>query len=138
MNSRTLMLLSLAAAITLALPSSAEEQADPGIFGVLDISKFQKPPVINHKPVVGDRSTKVTSSKAVYVHVPAGRAHRWPTLCRAYAACNVPVYFVTEEWFVGTYLPAIGGMDGREQRYQVQKRRERAEARDQHDVHGEE
>ncbi len=137
MKSRTLMLLSLAA-VTLALPSLADEQADPGIFGVLDVSKFQKPSVINHKPVVGDRSTKITSTKAVYAHVPVGRAHRWPTLCKAYAACNVPVYFVTEEWFVGTYLPAIGGLEGREQRYQVQKRRERSEARDQHDVHGEE
>lgn len=137
MNIRTLILLGLAGS-TVALASLADELPDPGIFGVLDVSKFGKPAVINRKPVVGDRSTARASTKAVYVHVPVAREHRWPTLCKTYAACTVPVYFVTEEWFVGTYLPAVGGLDGREQRYHLNTRRERADARDRHDVHGEE
>ena len=136
MNIRTLILLSLAGT-TLALTSLADDLPDPGIFGVIDVSKFGKPPVINRKPVVGDRSKPAAGAKAVYVHVPAGREHRWPTLCKTYAACTVPVYFVTEEWFVGTYLPAVGGLDGREQRYHTNVRRERADARDRHDLHGE-
>lgn len=58
--------------------------------------------------------------------------------CRTYAACSVPVYFVTEGWSVDVYLPAIGEQDGREQRYGMQMGRERHVRRDIHDLRADE
>jgi hypothetical protein len=112
-------------ALTTAITSAA---ADQGIYGRLDLEKFPKPEFINAKPILGDAS-KRASGKSIYVHVPPGYERHWQFHCKTYDACNVPVQFVTEHWFVKVYLPAVGAQDGREQRY-LETRRERGVQRD--------
>ena len=125
----------LMAATAVAAPGTIG--ADPGIYGRLDLAKFPKPKVVNAKPIVIDASTKQASAKPIYLHVPPGHEWRWHSLCKSYDACDVPVYFVTENWFMTVYLPAVGAQDGREQRYRMEASRERSTERDVHDVHGE-
>jgi hypothetical protein len=136
MNKLIPLCLSLAASLGMGVVAHAED-ADPGIYGQLDISKFKRPPVIRRQPVVADRSARRSSAKPIYLHVPPGQEWHWYAHCRTYQACSVPVYFVTESWFVNVYLPAIGSRDGREQRYRILSARERASERDVHDRHDE-
>jgi hypothetical protein len=115
--------------------------ADAGIYGVIDIARFPKPELVNHKAVVADsarlasspaRAAKSATLKPLYLHVPPGHVAHWQAHCASYDACGVPVLFVTEGWFVNVYLPAIGSMDGREQRYREQMARDRSAQRDAH------
>lgn len=122
----------------LALGSASAADADPGIFGPIDTGRFPKPKVINRKPIVIDRAAQHWFARPIYLHVPPGDEFHWNAHCHTYNACAVPVHFVTESWFVNTYLPAIGSRDGREQRYRMQAARERASERDVHDLHGDE
>jgi hypothetical protein len=88
--------------------------------------------------VIADRTARHASSKtAIYLHVPQGDEWHWYAHCQTYSACSVPVYFVTESWFVNVYLPAIGSRDGREQRYHILTARQRGSERDLHDRHDE-
>lgn len=113
-------------------PAARAEDADPGIYGRIDISKFAHPPVIRREAVVAVGAKHRSSSKPIYLHVVPGQEWHWQAHCRTYDACSVPVYFVTESWFVNVYLPAIGSRDGREQRYRINSARERASEREAH------
>jgi hypothetical protein len=62
----------------------------------------------------------------VYLHVRPGEELRWSVNCHRYEACNLPVLFVRESWFVNVYLPAVGADDGRERLYRDVARNERA------------
>ena len=117
-----------------ALPGSFA--ATPGIYGEIDSRRFPKPLLIQAKPVVIDGHSRNAHAKGVYLHVAPGEEWHWFTRCHAYNACAVPVYFVTESWFINVYLPAIGSRDGREQRYRAEAARARASERDRHDLHG--
>jgi hypothetical protein len=125
--------IALGAAATLAVnPVARADDMDPGIYGRLDVSKFGHPPVIRREAVVANGVKHRTSSKPVYLHEAPGQESHWQAYCRTYDACSVPVYFVTESWFVNVYLPAIGSRDGREQRYRINAARERASERESH------
>jgi hypothetical protein len=113
-------------------PAARADDTDPGIYGRLDVSKFGHPSVIRREAVVANGAKHRTSSKPVYLHVAPGQEWHWQAYCRTYDACSVPVYFVTESWFVNVYLPAIGSRDGREQRYRINTARERASERESH------
>jgi hypothetical protein len=95
-----------------------------------DVSNFGHPPVIRREAVVANGAKHRRSSKPVYMHGVPGPEWHWRAYC--YDACFVPVYFVTESWFVNVYLPAIGSRDGREQRYRINAARERASERESH------
>ena len=128
------ILLGLAASMAIATSVLAAD-ADPGIYGRIDVSKYPKPQLINPKPVTIDHQSKPeTTAKPIYLHVPQGHEWHWHDHCKTYDACAVPVYFVTEGWFRSVYLPAIGSQDGREQRYKIQTARQRGE-RDRYDAH---
>jgi len=119
------------------VPAALAADADPGIYGQLDLAKFPKPKLIYDRPVIADAAARKTKAKPIYLHVPPGHEWHWNAHCRTYNACNVPVHFVSENWFVNVYLPAIGSRDGREQRYRIEAGRDREVRREYHDVHGE-
>src|SRR5262249_30981399 len=126
----------LGLAVSLVVGAAARsEDSDPGIYGQIDSGKFARPPVIRRNPVIADNAKRRTAAKPIYLHVPPGQEWHWYAHCHTYNACSVPVYFVTESWFVNVYLPAIGSRDGREQRYRILAARERASERDLHDRH---
>jgi hypothetical protein len=110
--------------------------AVPGAYGEIDTHRFPKPQLISPKPVVIETSAKHSSANPVYLHVVPGDEWHWFKRCHMYNACALPVYFVTENWFLNVYLPAIGSRDGREQTYRMEAARARAAERDHHDVHG--
>ncbi|HEX6592681.1 MAG TPA: hypothetical protein VF050_11840, partial [Moraxellaceae bacterium] len=54
----------------------------------------------------------------VYLHVPPGQAKKWSNYCGRYNACGRPVYFVRDDWYNNTYVPAYrerhgGGKPGK-------------------------
>ena len=133
-----LMGVGLAFGLTIAVAQAAPAadgllDPDPGLYGKLDLSKFPKPQVLNVKPLLVSTAKGASKAKPVFVHVRPGWELHWSAHCAAYDACSVPVYFVTEGWFVHVYLPAVGEQDGREQRYLVQKGRDREALRGIHD-----
>jgi hypothetical protein len=134
----TLLSLSIliAAMSVAAAAAAAVSDSDAGIYGQLDLAKFPKPKLTNSKPVIIEAIENKAASKPVYIHIAPGQEQHWRTLCKTYAACAAPVYFVTENWFLNVYLPAVGAQDGREQRYRVNASRERSTERDNHDAHG--
>lgn len=101
---------------------------DTSLYGQLDVSAFKSPAVANTRPVFGHEPQSGQSPKApAYLHVIPGHESKWSATCRLYQACEVPVYFVKEAWFVHVYLPSAGSHDGREQRYREVMRRARDE-----------
>lgn len=135
MSSMTRISLGLAM-VCLFSGVAAAASPDSGVVGRIDTTRFPKPPVIWSKPVIVEKGAGRGGLKPIYLHVPPGVESHWHAQCRAYDACSVPVYFVTEGWFVNVYLPAIGSRDGREQRYRSEAARERASERDLHDQDG--
>jgi hypothetical protein len=130
MQCRAIFVLGIA-----AVTAAAATAAESGIYGRLDVQGLTPPQVLNPKPVLADASSARASMPAVYVHIPPGDEKHWRARCRLYDACDVPVHFVTETWFVDVYLPSVGAQDGREQRYREQMGRQRGTQRDEHDVH---
>ena len=140
MNKTVKSALGLLAAFTLAgtlastlVGVASAADTDPGIYGQIDTGRFPHPKVINKRPVTGDHKVHGKTGSVIYLHVRPGEEWHWYAHCAGYQACSTPVYFVTENWFVNVYLPAIGSHDGREQTYLTEARRERALARDKHD-----
>ena len=116
---------------------AAEPAADPGIYGPIDTARFSRPELINRKPVLAATArqsavAKASTGKPLYLHVPPRQVSHWQAHCADYDACDAPVFFVTEGWFLNVYLPAVGGADGREQRYREQMGRDRELRRDAH------
>jgi hypothetical protein len=129
----------LATGVLMAIGSAtcaATAATVPGIYGEIDTHRFPQPQLISAKPVVITAPRKHSAAKPIYLHVAPGDEWHWFNRCRVYGACAEPVYFVTENWFLSVYLPAIGSRDGREQTYRAEAARERAAERDRHDPHG--
>jgi hypothetical protein len=126
----------LAALVLGAVGASSLEAAVPGAYGEIDTHRFPNPLLINpKKPVLIAGAAKHGGAKPMYLHVVPGEEWHWFNRCHVYDACAVPVYFVTENWFLNVYLPAIGSRDGREQTYRLEAARARAAERDHHDLH---
>ena len=94
----------------------------PGFYGTIDIGNFPRPQVIYPEPVVVAPAPVGVVMEPLYLHVPPGHARNWKRHCAAYHACGRPVYFVQDEWYERTYVPAYrerygrGGDDGDERR----------------------
>lgn len=78
----------------------------PGFYGSVEIGNM-RPAVVNVQPVVVQPVVGVV--QPVYMHVPPGHAKNWKKYCGSYGACGRPVYFVKEEWYQQSYLPARHG-----------------------------
>jgi|GEM_PF-4169669 len=88
-------------AVTLALgASSAWGQLSS--YGRLDVVGLPRPEVIDPRPVTAERAP---SSPPVYVRVRPGEEKHWKRNCSLYKACNVPVYFVRDDWYHSVYEP---------------------------------
>jgi hypothetical protein len=42
----------------------------------------------------------------IYLHVPPGHYKHWHKHCHEYGACGRQVYFVQNDWYEHTYVPA--------------------------------
>jgi hypothetical protein len=107
------VLLSLAtfALATFALGTSAKAEVgvsvtidQPGIYGRIDLGNVPVPELIYERPVVVEQVRVV--QKPIYLHVPPGHLKNWSKHCHQYQACSRRVYFVKEEWYERTYVPA--------------------------------
>jgi hypothetical protein len=117
--------LTISLAVLASATAIAQTQTDTGIYGQLDLKGLPKPEVIQAKAVKANSSLMNAFSRTIYIHVRPGDEEHWARHCKQYDACGSPVLFVTENWFVNVYLPAIGAFDGREQRYREQMGRRR-------------
>lgn len=108
----------LLAATALTLLAGAAQATDvgvsvqvgqPGFYGRIDIGNTAPPPVVVAQPVWVQRQPVRVAP--VYMRVPPGHQKHWDKHCAEYNACNVPVYFVREEWYqqrYGAAAPAGG------------------------------
>jgi hypothetical protein len=104
----------MGAAAALLLLGSQAQAADvgvsitigqPGFYGRIDIGDVGRPAVLYSRPVVIERVVVDRRPEPVYLRVPPGHSRNWKKHCRAYDACGVPVYFVTDKWYDGVYVP---------------------------------
>jgi hypothetical protein len=73
----------------------------PGFYGRIDIGDVGRPAVLYSRPVVIERVVVERRPEPVYLRVPPGHSRNWKKHCRAYDACGVPVFFVTDRWYDG-------------------------------------
>ena len=76
---------------------------EPGFYGRLDIGDYDRPRIINSRPVIVTRGYRYESP--IYVRVPPGHQRNWKRYCGRYDACGRPVYFVRDEWYRDVYAP---------------------------------
>jgi hypothetical protein len=76
---------------------------EPGFYGQLDIGSYDRPRIINSRPVIIARGYRYAAP--VYVRVPPGHQRNWKKHCGRYDACGRPVYFVRDEWYRDVYSP---------------------------------
>lgn len=86
--------------LLLAMPAVAV--AAPENFGVIDIAGHRHPQFIYAEPRHG--SAAAAGREPVYLHVPRDHTKQWSQYCSLYKACDRPAFFVSEEWFYGTFL----------------------------------
>lgn len=100
------------AALSLALPFTAHaldvgvslEMGQPGFYGRVDIGNT-RPQVISPQPVIIAPGA-VIGAAPIYIHAPREHQKKWRKYCKRYDACGRPVYFVTDHWYNGVYVPA--------------------------------
>ncbi len=103
-------ILSLAAAAALWLPQSASAQNSSNVigelayYGLLELAGLPQPQLLYPDSVIIRRTQAVRSP--VYLRVPPGHAKNWSKHCGRYNACSRPVYFVDDNWYQRTYVPA--------------------------------
>lgn len=70
----------------------------PGVYGRIDIGNYPPPVPVYAEPVIIHRAPRGVQLQPIYLYVPPGHQKNWAKYCRAYNACNQPVYFVQEDW----------------------------------------
>lgn len=76
---------------------------DPSYYGRIDIGNIPQPPqIIYSQPVYVQRVPG--NVQPIYLRVPPGDEKNWDRHCRAYNACNRPVYFVRDDWYRQHYV----------------------------------
>ena len=75
-------------------------------FGRIDIGGGPAPALIYPQPVVIQTSPYAVARQPIYLRVPPGQERRWARYCARYDACGQPVYFVRDDWYRSTYVPA--------------------------------
>jgi len=73
----------------------------PGFYGRIDIGNAAPPPVMVREPIWVER--RIAHVDPVYMRIPPGHQKNWAKHCARYNACNVPVYFVREDWYQERY-----------------------------------
>jgi hypothetical protein len=98
-------LLAAISAWWLGLPAHAAEVgvsisiSQPGVYGRVDIGQFPQPAVVVSRPVIIRQAPVAVAVEPVYLWVPPGHRKHWGRHCGEYRACNVPVYFVRDDWY---------------------------------------
>jgi hypothetical protein len=92
----------------------------PGYYGQISIGNLAPPPVYDRRPVIVRPPTSryrwnQNALQPVYLRVPRNQARDWRRYCGRYQACNVPVYFVREEWYRNVYSPWVRAERNRQQ-----------------------
>jgi hypothetical protein len=83
----------------------AISMGQPDYYGQIDMGHFPPPKVIFSQPVIIVHSPQYASAPPIYLHIPPGYERHWHRHCAQYNACNRPVYFVREEWYINEYVP---------------------------------
>lgn len=116
---RSATLAALATALGAGLPAAAADLgvsvqiSQPGIYGRIDIGRLPRPRVVVQQPVMV-MPPYARPLQPVYMWVPPGHRRHWKKHCGVYAACGVPVYFVTGDWYGQQLQPhAQGGGQGK-------------------------
>ncbi|MBV8036849.1 hypothetical protein [Roseateles sp.] len=73
----------------------------PGFYGRIDVGNVAPPPVVLPQPVWAQR--RPGHVEPVYMRIPPGHQKHWAKHCARYNACDVPVYFVREDWYQQRY-----------------------------------
>lgn len=84
----------------------------PGVYGRIDLGDAAPPPVYG-PPVVYRPVPVAVHRRPIYLYVPPGHQKNWGKYCGRYAACDQPVYFVTEAWVRERYDERGPGPDDR-------------------------
>jgi len=83
----------------------------PGVYGEVQLGDRSPPPVVYEQPVTIVRVRH--AGPPMYLNVPPSHARNWRAHCRAYNACNRPVYFVRST----EYEPGYRRHDDRDDRH---------------------
>jgi hypothetical protein len=92
----------------------------PGYYGQLRLGDLAPPPVDDLRPlIVRPASARYrwneNALQPVYLRVPPHQARDWRRYCGRYQACDVPVYFVREDWYRNVYAPWVRSERNRQQ-----------------------
>lgn len=110
---------------------------DPGYYGQINIGNIPQPPqIIYSQPVYVQRAPAGIDARPIYLRVPPGHEKHWNKHCRAYNACNRPVYFVREDWYQRQYVRGNRDDDRRRDRDRDDDRRGGDRGRGHGDDHG--
>jgi hypothetical protein len=98
-----------AALLAASLPALAQTNVSisvgqPGFYGRIDLGDAPRPAVVYERPVIIERTPQYEAAP-LYLRVPPGHRAHWARFCGRYDACGRQVYFVTDQWYTGTYVP---------------------------------
>lgn len=106
----------------------------PGFYGRIEIGDVGRPAVVYSRPVVIERVVVEHRPEPLYLRVPPGHSRNWKKHCRAYDACGVPVFFVTDKWYDRVYIPYYRERHERREDRREDRRDDREDRReDRHD-----
>lgn len=106
----------------------------PGFYGRIEIGDVGRPAVLYSRSVVIERVVVDRRPEPLYLRVPPGHSRNWKKHCRAYDACGVPVYFVTDRWYDRVYVPYYRERHERREDRREDRRDDREDRReDRHD-----
>jgi len=78
----------------------------PEYYGEVDIKAVPDPWLVYEQPVVIEPNAASAKAAPIYLYVPGDHHRRWFKHCHDYNACDLPVYFVKENWYKKVYVPA--------------------------------
>lgn len=81
---------------------AAESEEGIEYFGVIDIAAYRHPQFVYDEPHLG--LPEAAGREPIYLHVPRAHAKQWQRFCNLYRACDRPAWFVSEEWYYGSFL----------------------------------
>ena len=78
---------------------------DPNFYGQVDLEPGVAPPVVYSTPMVVQPGPPGVYYPPLYLRVPIPYTQNWPQYCYYYNACNIPVFFIQEAWYLNVYAP---------------------------------
>ncbi len=80
---------------------------DPAYYyGEVDVRAVPDPWLVYEQPVTIETTAATANVAPIYLYVPGDHHRRWFKHCHEYDACDIPVYFVKENWYKKVYVPA--------------------------------